>query len=457
MAVESLVSAVLTTPLKTFGIIVKNVFDRAALKCALTNLHQPDPQALPYRKEVLKLIMQKKAEGVPVLLVTAAAEPVAQRIAAHLGVFDGVRSSTPDINLKGHNKANYLIAEFGKDGYDYIGDCFADIPVWQSAHEKFLAENTSRAFTKLSKHIPDLQQLVCADNFSLFRTVLKTLRCHQWVKNLLLFLPLFLAHELTRPLLFVQAFLAFCAFSLCASAVYILNDIVDIESDRQHPVKAKRPLAAGHITMTTVLLLLPVLLVSGLLLAALISYNFLLTMLFYMTITTLYSFCLKRLLIFDIITLALLYTLRIVAGGVATDILVTQWLLGFSLFFFFSLAAVKRYQELLTAEHRGKKAASGRDYQTIDRLPIGILGASSGVVSVMILALYVNSPDVTALYKTPRTLLGLCPPILYWISRIWLLTNRGEMHADPIIFAIKDKASYWVGLVCALILVIASY
>jgi 4-hydroxybenzoate polyprenyltransferase len=453
-----MISGLFSTPLRTAGLFLRFWTQKALLKEKLGQMNLPEPATLPYREEVLDFIQAHKKNGGKVFLVTAATERHAHAVASHLQIFDGVLCSTSSRNLKGTAKAETLCEEFGAGQFHYIGDSTADLAVWSKAAGKYLVESKPGIQTDLRAEIPELITIVPYSNLrTRTHSLLRALRTHQWVKNLLLFLPLFLAHQVSQPLLFVYAALGFIAFSFCASAVYLLNDLVDLNSDRQHPIKRKRPLAAGGISLLTAITLIPLLIGVGLVLAALVSSHLVVSMLTYLVLTTAYSFFLKRVVVLDIVTLSLLYTLRIVAGGIATEVAVSQWLLGFSLFFFFSLAAVKRYEELLTAEKRGNEMARGRGYFVEDKTPVSILGIASGIVSVMILALYINSPDVTHLYQTPKILLCLCPPLLYWISRIWILTFRGEMHADPIVFAIRDRVSYVVGLLSVLVLIAASY
>lgn len=275
---------------------------------------------------------------------------------------------------------------------------------------------------------------------------IKLLRVHQWVKNLLIFVPIIMAHRWDDFLLSSAALVAFFSFSLIASSVYITNDIVDIEADKAHPTKKTRPIASGAISRTMGLIAVPFLLSIGFSLALAISPRFLSVILFYFLVTTVYSFLLKRIPIVDILTLAALYSLRILAGAVACDVPISQWLLAFSMFLFFSLACVKRYDELATLAGKHDLSFRRRGYRVEDLSIISQFGITSGFLSILVLALYLNSGEVTLLYEHAEYLWFVCPLFFYWICRVWLKTTRGDMHEDPVVFALKDRASYLVGL-----------
>jgi 4-hydroxybenzoate polyprenyltransferase len=283
---------------------------------------------------------------------------------------------------------------------------------------------------------------------SLARSYLKALRPHQWLKNALVFVPMLAAHQITADSLW-KSFLAFIIFSLVASSVYILNDLLDLASDRAHPRKRNRPFAAGIIPIAHGIRLAPLLLFAGLVIAFPLGRDFILLMLAYWVVTTIYSLSIKRKIIIDIVTLAGLYTLRIVAGGVATGITLSFWLLAFSIFIFFALASVKRQAELVDSVAANSLQIQGRGYESGDLPLVANMAISSGYVSVLVLALYVNSPDVLELYRTPAALWGICLVLLYWISRMVIVTHRGAMHDDPLVYAVKDPASQ----VCFLIVV----
>lgn len=279
------------------------------------------------------------------------------------------------------------------------------------------------------------------------KLLLKAMRVHQWVKNILIFVPLLMAYQVNDPVLVARAVGAFLAFSLMASGTYLFNDLMDLEADRQHPTKRNRPFASGALSVKVGYVLTPVLVLSGLALGWLISPAFLLVLLGYTVITLTYSLRLKKMVLVDVLLLAGLYTWRIFAGGIATGVPLSAWLLAFSTFMFFSLALLKRTSELLEMRAIGELKASGRGYHVDDLSQLMIFGSTSGYISVLVLALYINSESVRALYQRPETLWLICPLILFWVSRVWLIGHRGQMHSDPIVFALKDRSSYAVGAI----------
>ncbi|NBT58501.1 UbiA family prenyltransferase [bacterium] len=284
----------------------------------------------------------------------------------------------------------------------------------------------------------------------------KVLRIHQWVKNALLFVPALTAHRLADLLVWQKSGLAFLSFSLIASTVYIINDLIDIKSDRLHPRKKNRPFASNSVPPVVGVGLIPVLLLMGVGLALGVGTEFLFVLGIYFFITFLYSLYVKRLLLWDVIFLASLYTIRIFAGSAASGIPVSKWLLVFSLFIFLSLALAKRVSELKVHQKKEGQVIPGRGYQSIDEESLSNLGAASGYLSVLVFTFYITSPEVTDFYKEPEVLWFICPLILYWISRIWIISNRGQLHDDPIVFAIKDKVSYLVLLLTVTVIAMAT-
>ncbi|NBX76081.1 MAG: UbiA family prenyltransferase [Proteobacteria bacterium] len=284
----------------------------------------------------------------------------------------------------------------------------------------------------------------------------KVLRVHQWVKNVLLFVPLFTAHRLADKAVWQKGGLAFLAFSLVASSVYIINDLLDVKSDRLHPRKKNRPFASNAFPLALGIGLVPLLISLGVGLAVWVGQDFVFVLGIYFALTFLYSLWVKRLLLWDVICLASLYTIRIFAGSAASGVPVSKWLLAFSLFIFLSLALAKRVSELKVHQQKKGEVIPGRGYQSIDEEALSNLGAASGYLSVLVFALYVNSSEVTQFYRYAETLWFTCPLILYWISRIWIISNRGHLHDDPIVFALKDKVSYLVLLLTVTVLYLAT-
>jgi len=426
---------------------------RATLKAEIARRVQLNGAALPYVTSLLDWLKVQKAQGRPIWLVTASDQHLAQEVARHVGLFDGVMASDGHANLKGERKALHLVQRFGEKGFDYCGNHGADLAVWAharaaivvNARARLLAQ--ARACTQVDQVFPPPRRF--------FRNVAKALRMHQWAKNILIFVPIAASHHLTDPRTLLNSLLAFAAFSLCASSVYLLNDMLDLEADRQHPRKSRRPFAAGTLPLSFGLLAAPTLMLIAVGFSLVLPLTFLGVLSTYYAVTLAYSFVLKRLVMIDVLTLAGLYAVRIVAGAEATGITLSFWLLLFAIFIFLSLAIVKRYAELHAAGQRGQLKASGRGYQVDDLALLQSLGTASGYISVLVLALYVNTPDISAQYSHPQYVWMLCPILLYWISRMWMRTHRGRMHDDPLVFALKDRISLLTGLAAAIVLWLA--
>ena len=411
---------------------------KAAMKEYLSAASNIDIAALPFNQKVLDRIKLHKESGGKVVLATASNEALASKVAEYLNLFDEVHGSTASQNLIGKNKAAFLEERYKDTEYYYIGDSSADVHVWKQSHSAIMvncSKRTQRAVQKLSKPYE-----VLSDNLPRKRDYLKALRPHQWLKNILIFLPMLAAHRFDFATAW-SSLLAFLAFSPIASSVYVLNDLLDLEADRSHPRKRLRPFASGAVPIVHGIYLALASLVLGCLIAGFLGWSFFLTVGAYYILTTAYSFRFKREVILDVCFLAGLYTVRIVAGGVATGIELSVWLFAFSIFFFFSLAAVKRQAELVDMAERGTLTAKGRGYHVEDLPIISMVGLAAGYISVLVMALYVNSPAVMELYVIPETLWGICCVLLYWLTRMVLVTHRGAMHDDPVVFAAKDRVS----------------
>ncbi len=266
------------------------------------------------------------------------------------------------------------------------------------------------------------------------------LRVHQYAKNALIFLPLFAAHLFTLQA-FTQAILAFVAFSLCASSVYILNDLVDLQDDRGHRSKCKRPLPSGAIPLIQGVVAIPILLLSSLIIGSAVSLSLLGVLLGYLGLTTAYSFALKRMMVVDVITLAGLYSIRVIGGAVAISVVVSEWLIAFSMMIFMSLALIKRYVELAARQDANLPDPTGRDYKNSDLDIVAALAAAAGFNAVTILALYISSDAVNQLYSHPQILWLIGPLLMFWIARALMLAGRRIMDDDPVVFALQDKVS----------------
>lgn len=423
---------------------------RAQFKAHLSQYALIDPAQLSYNADVIGFIRERREAGGKVVLVTATDQTVAKLIADYLGLFDEVFGSDGMRNLKGSAKAGFLVERYGGGQYDYIGDSRADIPVWALAR-KAITVGLTEAERRRVRSVSGVVEHLSPPTRSL-KPYVKAIRPHQWSKNFLVFLPLIAAHE-TSPLRWLDSVWAFICFSLVASSVYLLNDLLDLSADRNHPRKRNRPLASGAIPLEHGTIMAPALLLTGLFFCLLPGRpEFFYVMGLYYVMTMWYSLSLKRKLIVDICALAGLYTLRIFAGGTATGLPVSEWLLMFSIFFFFSLAAVKRQGELVDAVASGRTKASGRGYEGADQLIVSMMALASGYVAVLVMALYLDTATVRALYHQPNYLWGVCPILLYWISRMVMMAHRGLMDDDPIVFAVRDRVSRYCGAMTLIVI-----
>jgi 4-hydroxybenzoate polyprenyltransferase/phosphoserine phosphatase len=418
---------------------------KAVLKQRLAALSRFDPSTLPYHQPLITWLTEQRAQGRKLVLCTAADHSIATAISEHLGIFDEVIASDGNTNLGGVKKADALERLFGAGGFDYVGNAPVDLHVWQRAR-KAVVVNVSAEVTRKAKAVADVDKIFDNDH-RVGEALLRALRPHQWTKNFLLFMAPMAAHMIPDGETLPRLLLAFVAFSLCASAVYIANDLLDLDSDRQHPRKRFRPFAAGQIPVALGAMLVPLLLVCALLCAVPVGWAFSAWLLFYFALTCAYSLILKRLVIIDCLALAMLYTLRVIAGAAALSIPLSFWLLAFSAFFFLSLAFVKRYAELDLQAKSGSERAHGRGYLTSDASLVQTLGLMSGYASVLVLALYLNSEAVVRLYRSPELIWAAVPVLLYWISRIWMKAHRGEMHDDPLVFALRDRVGLIAGVI----------
>lgn len=420
---------------------------KAALKRYLGQSARVDVATLPYDPEVISYVKAWREAGGRTALVTASDDKIAQDIGAQLDLFDEVHGSNGTENLKGERKARFLVERYGEKQFSYMGDSEADLAVWKHAKQA-ITVNISEAMQKRTAQVAEEVEHLTTHTPTI-TSYFKAIRPHQWMKNVLVFLPMLAAHQIDG-LSFFLSLLAFISFSLVASSVYVLNDLLDLKADRAHPRKCMRPFAAGSIPIASGTWMAAGLLAVGAGIAAFLGPTFLGVMAGYYALTTGYSLYLKRRMVVDICVLAGLYTVRIVAGGAATEVSLSVWLLAFSIFFFLSLAAVKRQAELVDNVKQGKLKVSGRGYHVDDLPIISMISISAGYVAVLVMALYVNSPAVVELYAHPEVLWGVCAILLYWITRTVMLTHRGHMYDDPVVYAAKDRLSQ----ICFLIILI---
>ena len=426
---------------------------RASLKRKLAARIHLNPACLRYRQQVLDFLQHEKANGRRIALTTAADRELAEAISRYLGLFDEVHASDGHLNLKAANKAAFLAEHFAQTGFDYVGDSAADVEVWRKARSAYVVGTEARA--EQAAAVTTLKGTILEPQRTSFPTSLRVwinaLRGHHWAKNLLLFLPLALSHNLAlEPI--VRTFVGFALYGFCASGLYILNDLLDLHSDRDHPWKKERPFATGAISIPEGLLASFILLSSALGLGFFLDVQFGLVLLGYAALTMLYSLYLKKIALLDVFVLSSFYSFRILAGALISATPLSQWFLAFSMFVFLSLAMAKRYSELLHASDLVKAGNSGRGYHTGDRELLLSLGVGSSFSAVVIFSLYVHSQDVRLLYSTPEFLFLLCPIVLYWLSRTWLLAHRGELKEDPVTLAIRDPVSYGVAAASAAVI-----
>ena len=440
-------------PFIFFLLIVWLIRGKAYLKQQVACRVHIYPAIIPYQLEFLSYIKQEAQRKRPIYLATASDRQGAMLIADYLGLFDKILASDGQRNLSGRAKLQAIVEAASGGCFDYAGNARVDLPIWQQARQAILV-NPDPGVERLARHKAQVVSVFKDRPQGIF-LYLKAIRIHQWLKNLLLVVPLFVSHTWENDTAYVYLLAAFVAFGLCASATYIVNDLLDLSSDRQHPTKSRRPLARGDLPLRTGLALMVGLLAVGLLLATLVSLEFLLVLVGYIVLTLSYSFFFKTFILVDVIFLAGLYTIRIIAGAVVINVAASAWLLAYSMFLFLSLAMVKRCAELKTMEKKNKKRASGRDYCLADFPALMSMGVASGYLSILVLVLFIEEALTLGEYGSPRRLWLLCPPMIYWISRLWIKTLRGEMHDDPLVYSLRDRTS-WVAFAAMVMIVIVA-
>lgn len=447
---ESVIHVLRDNPLNIFVIFIKLLRGKASVKEYLAKKSCIDPGTIPYNHKLIDWINNQKKAGREIILCTATHELIANQIAQFLKIFDAVIATDNLRNLSGQEKALKLENLFGYRGFDYVGNSHADLAVWKKASLGIAVNATSKTVDNASQFCTlkiDFNKNSCS-----LKDIFQMFRIHQWLKNILLFVPLVAAHQFGNWQGLILVGIAFIAFSLCATSVYITNDLLDLEYDRKHPKKYKRPFANGSIPLWIGLILCPTILALSVIASAYVNVAFMNWLTIYFLLTCAYSWKLKQLALIDCITLAILYTLRIIAGASIIQTTLSFWLLAFSFFLFLSLAFIKRYVELnlncrdeLSGSYRQEKIY-GRGYISSDISIIQNLGITSGYASVIVLSLYLNSETVAKLYEFPEFLWGEVPLLLLWISWAWIKAHRNEMDDDPLIFAFKDRTSQLIGI-----------
>ncbi len=452
LLIDSFSALAAEQPLRALAAMTALRHGRAAFKACIAGAVQLDIVSLPWNKPLLARLADERARGRRIYLASASDRRLVEAVAQHLGLFDGVFASDGERNLSGARKAQVLCDAFGERGFAYIGNDSVDFPVWGKAAQVLLANAAPRLQRAVRARWPDAE--ILGRTTPGLRACGRALRVHQWLKNLLVLVPALAAHRLGAADL-ALCVVAFASFSACASAVYLINDLLDLQRDRAHRTKRFRPLAAGTLAPLTAIALVPLLLALAAALALVAGGAFVAVLAFYFVLTLSYSLLLKRLLILDVVVLASLYGLRLYAGAVAIPVPFSAWLGAFSIFLFTALAVVKRCAELRDWQGNGRGNPVGRAYR-LDDLPIlESLAAAAGFTAVLVFGLYISSDAVRVLYAAPNRLWLICVVLVYWIARLLVLTHRNDMHEDPIVFAATDPPS-WVCAVLCLAIIVAS-
>jgi len=412
-----------------------------------------DSRLLPYNETFVSFLKSERVKGRYLFLASGSHETIVHQIADHFGFFQKVLASDGKLNLTGERKLEEIL-KISKEGeFDYAGNAPVDLKIWSHCRTAILV-NPRKGLEKTLRRIDKPVEVFEEREAGLY-PYLKAIRVHQWIKNILLFVPLITSHKWDQPYLLFNLIAGFLSFSFVASSGYLLNDFLDLESDRNHPRKCMRPVTRGDIPLSVAGILMFLLLLGGFALGMFLSIKFAGILFIYIIISQAYSMRFKSIVFLDVVILSSLYTIRVISGAILINVYLSFWLLAFSMFIFLSLALIKRCSELTKLVKIENAAAKGRDYRVSDLGNLYNMGTTSGYLSVLVLALYINSNEVMIHYKHPEILWLLCPTILYWVSRLWLKTGRGEMDDDPIIFTIKDSTSWLAWILCAASIILA--
>lgn len=456
---ENLFLLIRRKPLKIFALPFWLSKGRARFKQLVAESIDLDPATLSYNQDVLQYLNAQIAKGRKVILATAAHTIIARKVANYLQIDAPLIASENGVNCKGSVKLKAIKDRVRDTPFEYIGNELSDIPIWQAAKYGSVANVSLRQVRRLShSHVdaPLAFNVISLRSRGPLFSILRLLRPHQWTKNILLFVAPTLGHHLTETGIMTTSAFAFATFCACASGMYVLNDLFDIYADRKHPRKCLRPIASGEVGIVAASILALLLIVGSAVAAWCISDAYLGIFAIYNATTFTYIILLKRLVILDILTLSGLYTLRIFAGSVATGVQVSNWLFAFSLLIFLSLALAKRYVELSDLAGRGESQTIERGYFTNDAFVLLAFGAASSIGAIVILCLYISSDQVSLLYSRNNYLWITLPVFIYWILRLWIIARRGELHDDPLVWALQDRASYISALAILILLMLAA-
>ncbi|MAH99258.1 MAG: hypothetical protein CMA12_07985 [Euryarchaeota archaeon] len=446
--------SLLTQPLAFIKTLLLLFKSKALAKTYISNNVNIDSVILPFENRIIEIISNYKKKNYDVTLATGASHNYANAISNHIKLFDRVIATNKEINNIGENKLQAIKNEIG-DNFIYIGDSSEDIPIWSHCKKAIIVGHKPRIKKELNRNDIEIIDVI-KNKKSKVKIILNQLRIHQWSKNILLFVPAFASHQLFNASVFTNIIIGFISFSLFASSIYIVNDIVDIDNDRAHPKNKKRPISAGNLPIFQAYFLLFTCLIFGVCFASILGSVFFIIMISYVFLNFLYSFFCKRIIILDVIFLMIFYILRLIAGHAPDKIPLSPWLLAFCMFLFFSLGFLKRYVDTIIIRKNNSLLLKGRGYSIHDGKILVSLGVGSGLLSSLVLILYTTSNQVQGHYSSPLILICLAPLMLYWISRIWLMAERGKIKGDPVLFTIKDLNSYVVAF-CGLIVIITAF
>jgi 4-hydroxybenzoate polyprenyltransferase len=452
--VESLIKFVKQSPLNLLRLPLWLLKGRAGFKESIAARASISPEHLPYRETLLDYLREEKAKSRQIILATAAHKSIADGVSKHLGLFDMVLATQVGHNLKGKAKLQAIKESVGEK-FVYAGDSHADLPIWKAAQAAVLVDVAAHVAAVVRRDVPIEREFPKEDVGP--AVWLRALRVHQWLKNLLLFVPLLTAFSFLEVGKLATMAVAFLAFSFAASATYIVNDLWDLENDRAHPRKRLRPFASAKLPILHGLAVAGGTLALALVMAFAVSKGFFLMLLLYLVLTSAYSWALKEYVLIDVLMLSLLYTLRILAGSVAIGIATSSWLLAFSVFMFLSLALVKRCAELGSLEQNGAVATRGRDYRVTDLVVLWPLGVGAALSAVVVFGLFISAPETQKHYATSHLLWLVAIGLVYWLARLWIKTSRGEMHDDPVVYTIKDHDSRVTVFIMIIVMLIAHF
>lgn len=445
---ESVILLLKKNPLFIFLFPVWLLKGKVYFKTKLHQFVQINFPLLPYNKPLLDFLHKESAGGRQVILATASLQANATEIAKVFPIFS-LTHGTENLNLKGKNKLDVLLKLYGKAGFDYVGNSYSDLSIFEASRYSFLV-SADKILEKRAKKVSNLQY-IWKSRKNTFKDYLKAIRAYQWIKNILIFVPLVTSHSFNIGD-FITTLEGFFAFNLVASSGYLLNDLLDLDSDRAHARKRFRPVASGNLSIPVACILAICVFSAGMFLAAILNIQFLLMLASYFLLTLAYSLYMKKIALCDIFVLALLYSVRVIAGAILIGVSLSSWLVAFSTFLFLSLAFVKRYAELHRVADSAETTNKAREYSVSDLTLLQTMGIAAGFLSVIVFSLYLDSAEVALLYSRPKLMWIISFLFLFWISRVWLKAAHGEMTDDPIIYAVKDKTSYLLFLIIGVIL-----